>query len=84
MNAEEPKPRLALAVEPLDEGSRFLVPRADPALIDERTGQRDEDLPSTEPDGIGNDRRQLRSNGYVHCDQKGGRQFSCGCDLQAK
>lgn len=51
MSADEPKPRLALAVEPLDEGSRFLVPRSDVEMIDGRTAQRDEDLPSTEPDG---------------------------------
>lgn len=55
MNAE-PRPRtLTLAVQPLDEQSRRLVPRANGLLLEERTAQRDEDLPSTEPDGAGND-----------------------------
>lgn len=51
MNAE-PRPRaLALAVQPLDEQSRRLVPRANGLLLEERTVQREEELPSTEPDG---------------------------------
>lgn len=55
MNAE-PRPRaLALAAQPLDEQSRRLVPRENGALLEERTAQRDEELPSTEPDGAGND-----------------------------
>lgn len=44
------RPRLPLAVEPLDESSRALLHG------DERTFTRDEDLPSTEPDGFANDK----------------------------
>lgn len=52
MNPER-NARLAV-VEPLDEESRRFVPRSTGALLEERTA-REQDLPSTEPDGAGNE-----------------------------
>ena len=53
-----PQPRLrmmSLPAQPLDEESRRFVPRAGDLLDDKTAREREAELPSTEPDGSGND-----------------------------